>query len=94
MEQSGYPIRMTELLAVLEAPVYLARVSIAGIANLNRAKKATLHAMEIQKENRGFAMVEYLVPCPSGWHMTPVESLKWIETEMVKYYPLGVFRDR
>ena len=94
VEQSGYPIRMTELLATLEAPVYLARVSIAGIANVNRAKKATLHAMEIQKENRGFAMVEYLVPCPSGWHMTPVESLRWIETDMVKYYPLGVFRDK
>jgi len=94
VEQFGYPIRMTEMLATLEAPVYLARVTIAGIANLNRAKKATLRAMEIQKENRGFAMVEYLVPCPSGWHMTPVESLRWIETDMVKYYPLGVFRDR
>lgn len=93
-QQAGYPIRMCELLATLEGPTYLARVSIAGIANLNRAKRATLKAMEIQKEGRGFAMVEYLVPCPSGWHMTPVESLQWIESTMSKAYPLGVFRDK
>lgn len=93
-EQAGYPLKVGEMLATMEAPVYLARVSVAGVTNLNKAKKATLRALEIQKEGRGFAMVEYLVPCPSGWHMTPVESLKWIETEMVKYYPLGVFRDK
>ena len=93
-DQAGYPIRMCEMLATLEAPAYLARVSVAGIGNLNRAKRATLRAMEIQKEGGGFAMVEYLVPCPSGWHMTPVEALQWIETTMVQYYPLGVFRDR
>ncbi len=93
-EQAGYPIRMGEMLATLEAPVYLARVSISNIAKLNQAKKATLKALQIQEEGRGFAMVEYLVPCPSGWHMTPVESLRWIETTMEKQYPLGVFRDR
>ncbi len=92
-EQSGFPIRMCEMLATLEAPTYLARVTITNIANVNKAKKATLRAMEIQKEGRGFAMVEYLVPCPSGWHMTPVEALRWVETDMVKQYPLGVFRD-
>ena len=94
VEQSGYPIRMSEMLATLEAPVYIERVSIAGIGNLNRAKRATLKAMRIQDEGRGFAMVEYLVPCPSGWHMTPVEAQEWIETTMSQYYPLGVFRDR
>ncbi len=93
-QQAGYPIRMCEMLATLESPVYLARVSIAGAGNLNRAKKATMRAMEIQKANLGFAMVEYLVPCPSGWHMTPIESHRWIESTMTQYYPLGVFRDR
>lgn len=93
-EVTGYPIKMCEMLATLEAPIYLERVSIGSVAHVNRAKKATLKAMQIQKEGRGFAMVEYLVPCPSGWHMTPVEALKWVETEMAGYYPLGVFRDR
>jgi 2-oxoglutarate/2-oxoacid ferredoxin oxidoreductase subunit beta len=93
-ESAGHPIRMTEMLATLEGPTYLERVSTVGIGNLNRAKRATLKAMQIQKEGRGFAMVEYLVACPSGWHMTPVEAQKWIETTMTQYYPLGVFKDR
>lgn len=93
-ETTGYPIKMCEMLATLEAPVFLERVSIGTIAHLKQAEKATLRAMEIQKDNRGFAMVEYLVPCPSGWHMNPVEALQWVETEMAKYYSLGNFRDK
>lgn len=93
-ELTGHPIRMAELLDTLEAPTYLARVSIADIGSLNRAKKATLRALEIQRDGLGFAMVEYLVPCPSGWHMTPVEALKWVGRTMSRYYPVGVLRDR
>ena len=93
-EQAGYPIRMAELLDTLEAPAFLARVSVADISNLNKAKKATLRALEIQRDGLGFAMVEYLVPCPSGWRMTPVEALQWVGSTMSKYYPLGVLRDR
>ena len=93
-EQTGYPIRVAELLDTLEAPVFLARVSVADIGNLNKAKRATLRALEIQRDGLGFAMVEYLVPCPSGWHMTPVEALQWIGSTMSSYYPLGVLRDR
>src|SRR5690554_5973731 len=37
---SGCPIRMAELLATLQSPAYVARVSVHNPANINRAKKA------------------------------------------------------
>jgi len=37
-------------------------------------------------------MVELLSNCPTNWGLTPVESLEWIETHMLPYYPLGDYK--
>ena len=37
--------------------------------------------------------VEVLSPCPTGWSMSPVKSLEWIDEKMVEIYPLGVLKD-
>ena len=39
-----------------------------------------------------YSMVEILSPCPSNWKLSPVESCRWIEKEMKKQFPLGVFK--
>ncbi len=39
-------------------------------------------------------MVEILSLCPTGWGMTPVDSKKWVEEVMSKYYPLGEYRNK
>jgi len=31
--------------------------------------------------------------CPTNWGMSPVDSLEWIKTDMIPYYPLGVYKD-
>jgi 2-oxoglutarate ferredoxin oxidoreductase subunit beta len=58
-----------------------------------QAGKAIKKAFEMQQQNKGFAMVEVLSTCSVNWGMTPVERLKWVEENMVPYYPLGVYRD-
>jgi len=45
-------------------------------------------------EGRGFTFVEVLSPCPTGWHVNPVDATKWVLEEMTKVFPLGVLRDR
>jgi 2-oxoglutarate ferredoxin oxidoreductase subunit beta len=90
----GYPIKMTEMLNTLEAPVFLARVSVHDPKNVNKAKEAIKKAFEAQVQGKGFAMVEVLSTCPTNWGMTPVEALKWLETNMIPQFPLGVIRDR
>lgn len=93
-QNEGMPIRVCELLNSLEAPVYLERVSLHDVKHRAKARMAVRKAIKNQVEGKGFSLVEVLSPCPSGWKMDPIDSLKWIEQEMTKVFPLGVFRDR
>jgi 2-oxoisovalerate ferredoxin oxidoreductase beta subunit len=92
--QDGYPIRVCELLAQLQAPVYLERVAIGDNRHNARARKAIRRAVENQARGLGFSLVEILSPCPTGWKMTPVEAAGWTLEEMTKTFPLGITRDR
>lgn len=85
----GYPIRMTEMLATLDGPVYLARGSLHDTKHVVQAKKYLKRAFQAQMDGLGFTMVELLSSCPTNWNMTPVDALKWIEEKMVPQYPLG-----
>ncbi|HVJ48419.1 thiamine pyrophosphate-dependent enzyme [Desulfitobacterium sp.] len=86
----GYPIRMSEILATLDGPAFIARVSVHNPQEVAKAKKAIRQAFEAQIAGKGFALVEVLSSCPTNWGFTPVEALKWLENNMIPYYPLGV----
>jgi 2-oxoglutarate ferredoxin oxidoreductase subunit beta len=92
--QDGYPIRMTEMLAQLEGVAYAARVAVDTPARLGKARQAIFEAFSAQIEQRGMGMVEVLSSCPTNWGMNPIEANKRIETEMIPYFPLGVFKER
>ena len=80
---------MAELLATLEAPVYIERVALCDNKNIMKARKAVRKALELQRDGAGFSFVEILSPCPTIWKMTPQESRKWIEEKMLAVFPLG-----
>ncbi len=90
----GYPIRMCELLATLEAPVYIERVALSDNKNIMKARRAIRKALEIQRDNAGFAFVEILSPCPTIWGLDAVEARNWVAEKMIPVFPLNVFRDR
>jgi 2-oxoglutarate ferredoxin oxidoreductase subunit beta len=92
VETTGHPIQMVELLNTLTSPAYLARVSVHDPKNVIKAKEAIKKAFEVQVKGIGFAMVEVLSTCPTNWGLTPPEALKWLETEMIPRFPLGVLR--
>jgi 2-oxoisovalerate ferredoxin oxidoreductase beta subunit len=94
VSNEGYPLHMAELLAALEAPVYVERVALNDNKNIMKARKAVRKALELQRDGAGFTFVELLSPCPTIWKMTPQESRKWIEEKMMAVFPLGVYRDR
>jgi 2-oxoglutarate/2-oxoacid ferredoxin oxidoreductase subunit beta len=31
--------------------------------------------------------------CPTDWGMTPAQAVEWVRNHMMKYYPLGVYKD-
>ena len=94
-EQSleGNPIRMSEILANIEATAYLERVAVNSPANIRRTKQALKKAFQVQIDKLGFSMVEILSPCPTNWKMSPLQSWQWIDKEMARVFPLGILKD-
>jgi 2-oxoglutarate ferredoxin oxidoreductase subunit beta len=89
----GSPIRMSEQIALLDGAAFVSRRSLHSPAEIRKAQKAIRRAFETQLNGQGFAMVELLASCPTNWDMKPVEALRWLETRMVPYYPLGDFKN-
>ncbi|HEY90289.1 MAG TPA: 2-oxoglutarate oxidoreductase [Dehalococcoidia bacterium] len=89
----GYPIRMSEIVAMVKGAVYVERVAVSSPASIRKAKTAIKKAFQTQIDGLGYALVEVLSPCPTNWKMTPLESWKWVDEEMTKVFPLGVIKD-
>jgi 2-oxoglutarate ferredoxin oxidoreductase subunit beta len=87
--RDGYPVNMAELIATTSKHSYVARVALNNVRNIMNAKKSIKRAFETQQAELGFSFVEMLSACPIGWHMTPLQSLEWIEEQMIPQYPLG-----
>ncbi len=90
----GFPLHMCEMLASLEAPVYIERVALCDNKNIMRARRAIRKALELQRGGAGFTFVEILSPCPTIWGKDPIEARRWVGEKMVPSFPLNVFRDR
>jgi 2-oxoglutarate ferredoxin oxidoreductase subunit beta len=92
VEDAGYPIRMSEMLATIDGASYVVRRSLHNPANIRKAKKAIRKAFEVQERGLGFSIVELLSSCPTNWKLTPVQALNFIEEQMVPYFPLEDFK--
>jgi 2-oxoisovalerate ferredoxin oxidoreductase beta subunit len=92
--KTGHPLRVCEIFAQLEAPVYIERVSVADTKRIMQAKKAIRKALEIQRDGKGYAFIEVLSPCPTNWRMDPLKAAEFVTQEMESIFPLGCFRDR
>ena len=90
----GFPIKVSEMLSALDGPEYIERVAVNNVKNVKAAKKAIKKAFENQINGKGFSLIEVVSSCPTNWGMTPQKALEWIDTNMIPYYPLGVYKDR
>ncbi|HEX9185790.1 MAG TPA: 2-oxoacid:acceptor oxidoreductase family protein [Vicinamibacteria bacterium] len=90
---TGEPLKVAEMMAGLDGPVYVERVALFDAKNRVKAEKAIKKAIRLQVEGRGFSFVEVLAECPTHLKMTPVESEKWVREKMLPIFPLGVKKD-
>jgi len=90
---NGEPMKMAELIASLDGPVYVERVALYWPAGRKKAARAIKKAVQIQKEGRGYAFVEVLAECPTHLKMTPDKAEQWVKENMVPIFPLGVKKD-
>jgi 2-oxoisovalerate ferredoxin oxidoreductase beta subunit len=89
----GFPLHMCELVDQLAAPVYIERCSLADARRIRRARAAVRRALEIQKQRKGFAFVEFLSPCPTNMHCGGTEAANFVTQQMEPEFPLKRFRD-
>lgn len=89
----GQPLKMAELIAGLDGPIYVERVALYDSKQRFKAEKAIEKSLRLQMEGKGFSFVEVLAECPTHLKMTSEESEKWVEEKMVPVYPLGVKKD-
>jgi 2-oxoisovalerate ferredoxin oxidoreductase beta subunit len=90
---TGDPLRMAEIVAQIDGPVYVERCALFDNKQRMRTKKAIKKALQLQAENRGLSFVEVLAECPTHLKMTPTDSEAWVAEQMTKYFPLGVKKD-
>ena len=82
------------MLATLESPEYITRVAVNNVKNVLNAKKAIKKAFQNQMEGKGFSLVEVVSACPTNWGMTPQQAMEWVDSDMLPYYPIGVYKDK
>ena len=90
---TGYPMKMCELISTLEAPVYVARFALNSPKGVREARAGIKKAFQAQMQGRGFTFVELLTNCPTNWHMTPLQTLDYMNTNTIPYFKPGVYKD-
>ena len=91
--RDGFPINLSEMLAVAKGSAYIERTAVNSPANILKTKKAIAKAFQTQLKGCGFSLVEVLSPCPTNWKMNSEESWKWIDEVMAIHFPPGVIKD-
>jgi len=90
----GYPILITDMLALLPGVAYAARGSIADPGWIGKTKAMLRRSFEVQNAGAGFSIVEILSTCPVGWGMTPTDAMAHVSRDVAAVYPPGVIVDR
>jgi 2-oxoglutarate ferredoxin oxidoreductase subunit beta len=105
VETTGNPIDIMKILSPIERVSYLRRGVLVPqpvkakhglmyqVKNILDAKRIIENAFKVQ-EKGGYSFVEFLGTCNINWKMTVEESKHCLFDQVIKHYPLGVFRDR
>jgi 2-oxoisovalerate ferredoxin oxidoreductase beta subunit len=90
---AGAPLRIAELIAQLDGPVYVERVALFDAKQRVKAQKAIRKAIKLQVDGVGFSLVEVLSECPLHLGKSPRDASQWVKEKMVPVFPLGVKKD-
>jgi len=89
VKMMGNPLMITDIIAGLPGTYYVTRQAVHTPVYVRKAKKAIQKAFELQKQDKGLCFIEIVSNCNSNWKMKPVAANKWMEENMLPYYPLG-----
>jgi 2-oxoglutarate/2-oxoacid ferredoxin oxidoreductase subunit beta len=93
IDLNGFPLKITDLIAQLPGTSYVTRQSVHTPASVRRCKRAIKKGIRNVLDKKGTAFIEVVSTCNSGWKMTPVDANKWMEENMLPFYPIGDLKD-
>lgn len=93
VSSEGYPLKVSETVAALDAPVYVERVALSTVQQIHKARLAVRKAISNSIERKGFSLVECLSGCPVNLKMHAKEMNEFLDNQMSRYFPLGVYKD-
>ncbi|MDH5490929.1 MAG: thiamine pyrophosphate-dependent enzyme [Myxococcales bacterium] len=86
---AGFPIAMSEMIALLPGAVYVTRQQALDAAGTRKTRKAIKLAFQAQLAGLGFSMVEVLATCNTNFHMKPLEAIRWAKENLEPYFEPG-----
>jgi 2-oxoglutarate ferredoxin oxidoreductase subunit beta len=89
VKTTGMPLKVADIVKTFDGTCFVTRQAANNAVNVRKLKKAIEKGIENSLNDKGTSFIELVGNCPSGWKMTPVDSYKWWEENMLKYYPLG-----
>ncbi|MBN1463028.1 MAG: 2-oxoglutarate oxidoreductase [Paludibacteraceae bacterium] len=92
-EVNGYPLNITNLLAILEGTCYVTRQSVHNAGSVRKTKQAILKGFKNSMLGKGTSVIEVVSTCNSGWKMTPEQANNWMVENMFPVYPMGDLKD-
>ncbi|WP_051942422.1 thiamine pyrophosphate-dependent enzyme [Streptacidiphilus rugosus] len=87
----GHPIELSDLVARLDGTRYVARGAVNSAVNVHRTKKLIHGALRARQH--GFALVEILTMCPTGWFVDTTEAPDYLVQRRGPDQILGVVKD-
>lgn len=88
----GSPLKVCEMLNQIGSPDFIARCHASDKASTIQAKEVIRYALKNQVNGTGYSFVEVLSVCPTNWGLNVKESFDYVKNEVVKEFPLGIFR--
>ena len=93
VDLNGYPMKITNMIAQLPGTSFVTRQAAHTAPAARKLKRTLKKAIQNVLDKKGTSFVEVVSTCNSGWKMTPVAANKWMEENMLPYYPLGDLKD-
>jgi 2-oxoglutarate ferredoxin oxidoreductase subunit beta len=70
----------------------VARGAVNNAGSVAKTKRYLKRAFEVATEGVGFAFVEVLTMCPTGWFLPTADGPGYLENTFEQTYPLGVLK--
>lgn len=87
------PFNSIPFITAMEKAAFVARGTTVTVAEVMKLKNYISRALDEQMKYNRYSFVEVLCPCPTNWHMAPLDACEHIMTNAIKVFPLGIFKD-